>query len=170
MRRRSWLCVTPSRQSFHSFSIGWQSGEYDGTYRSRSRRPRRSSSARTSREPSGVWILARSVTTTTRRLRPAERARHASSNRQKVGASRFWPRTRTMSPVRQSVAAHSCRLGGCTPGARTFFCRPRSTHMLHHPAKTTDLTWFHLAGLTCSPAGGREAALLGGMVALGPLL
>ena len=34
-----------------------------------------------------------------------------------------------MSPVRQSVAAHSLRLGGRTPGARTFFCRPRRIHI-----------------------------------------
>jgi len=84
------------------------------------------SSARTRHDPSGVWILKLSVTTTTRRFRRADRSRHASSNRQNVAASRFSPRARTTSPVRQSVAALSWRLGGCTPGARTRFCRPRN--------------------------------------------
>lgn len=41
-------------------------------------------------------------------------------------ASRFLARTRTISPVRQFVAAYSWRFGGGTPGARTLRWCPRN--------------------------------------------
>ena len=62
----------------------------------------------------------------TPRFREAERAMHFSINAQNALAFRFFARTLQRSPVRQSAAAHSCRFGGRTPGARTLRCWPRN--------------------------------------------